>query len=96
MTFLEWYGIGVATIVLTFLIEGYRNSYRDMRIRRAFNEVYEILVTKADMASTIVLGLVALLGPVLPFAFAYFIVRNWYDALAVDDDGNKDYPWTKD
>ena len=96
MNFLGWYGVGVATILLTLLIEAYRHGHRDKRIRRALSEVYEILIGRADMLSTIILLLVSLLGPVLPVAFAYCIARNWYDGLTVDDDDNKEFPWTKD
>ncbi len=95
MNFLGWYGIGVATIIITLWVEAYRHAH-SMKFRQAFSEVYEILIRKADMLSTVLLSLVALLGPVLPFIVAYFIARNWYDSLAVDEDDNKDFPWTKD
>ena len=96
MNFLGWYGIGVATIVLTLLIEAYRHGCKEMRIRRAFSELYDILIRKADVLSTVLLGLVALGGPLLIVAIIYFVTRNWVDSLAVDEDGNRDFPWTKD
>lgn len=93
MNFFEWYGIGVATIVLTLFYE----TYSDRRnIKQALKELYEILVSKANTVSTILLALVALFGPLLPFIFAYFIARNWYDSLPVDEDDKKDFPWSDD
>lgn len=93
MSFLTWYGIGVATIVLTLFYETYSDS---RNIKHALKELYETLVSKAGPLSTTLLGLVSLFGPLLPFIFAYFIGRNWYDSLAEDEDGNKDYPWSND
>lgn len=96
MNFLQWYGIGVTTIMLTLLIEAYRHSHRDMRVRNALSEVYQILIGRANILSTILLLLVSLFGPMLPVIFAYLIARDWYDGLTVDDDDNKEFPWTKD
>jgi len=93
MNFLAWYGIGVATIALTLLIESLRHGYN---LGRSFYELYDVLVKRADALSTTLLGLVAFLGPLLPVIFAYFVARNWYDSLPVNDDDTKDFPWNKD
>jgi len=96
MNFLTWYGIGVATIVVTLFIEAIRHSPRGLRFRRAFNELYRILYKKADAVSTVILVTAALLGPILPIIFVYLITRNWYNDLPIDEDDKKIYPWSGD
>lgn len=96
MNFLIWYGIGIATIVITLFAEAYKRSPKNRRIRRSFSELYSIFYKEANWVSNILLVPFALLGPLLPIIFAYFIARNWYDVLPEDEDGKKVYPWNDD
>ena len=96
MNFLIWYAIGVLTLLVTFFVQGCVDAPKGKRISRATSEMYDIFVKRADKLSTVLLGIVALLGPLLPVIFAYFIARNWYDSLAINDDGTKDFPWDYD
>lgn len=92
MNFLTWYGIGVATIFITFL----QQTWRDNGLQSGLQEMYDTFVKRGDWVSTMLLLLLALGGPLLIVAIIYFVTRNWLDSLPVDDDGNRDYPWTKD
>ena len=96
MNFLIWYGIGIATIMITLFIESCRHNPKTRRIRQSFSDLYSILYKEADWFSNILLALFALLGPLLLVIFAYFITRNWYDSLPVDEDNKRAYPWSKD
>lgn len=77
MNFLIWYGIGIATIIITLFVEAFLYGPKDRRIRRAFYELYKILYKKADAVSTVILVVAALLGPLLTVIFVYFIINNW-------------------
>jgi len=92
MNFFEWYGIGIVILLILFAQQGYRD-YRT--IKKAASEVYDIFIRRADKLSTSVILLVALLGPLLLPMIAYFQFRAWQYGLAVDEDGNRDYPWSE-
>ena len=93
MNFFIWYGIGLFTILALFSVQAYSES---RSIKVAADEVYDILIRKADLISNGLLLAVAWLGPLLILAIAYFQFRAWQDGLAVDEDGNRDYPWSDD
>ena len=93
MIFLQWYVIGVAIVVLLFVQQAIRDN---VTLKKAYDEVYDLFIRRADKLSTVILLLVALLGPLLIPAIAYFQLRSWQDSLAVDEDGNRDYPWSKE
>ena len=93
MNFFEWYGIGLLILLILFA----QQAYRDFgTIKKATDEVYDIFVRKADKLSTTVILLVALFGPLLLLIIAYLQFRLWQNGLAVDEDGNRDYPWSKE
>lgn len=100
MNFLTWYGIGIATIVITLFIEALTYSPKGHRIRQAFYELYSIFCKQTDLVSNVIVVatvvVVALLGPILLVIFAYLIARNWYDSLPIDDEDKKVYPWSSD
>jgi len=90
MNFFEWYGTGIVIILALFCWQAY--TLNDT-IMKAVDEVYDIFIRRADGLSTSLLLVLALLGPLLIPAIAYFKFREWQDSLAVDDDDNIDYPW---
>jgi hypothetical protein len=93
MSFLQWYGIGIVILLMLFSLEAFKSNNT---IKKAIDEVYDIFIRRADKLSTIVLLIVALFGPILIPAIGYFKFRSWQDGLAVDEDGNRDYPWSKE
>ena len=94
MNFLIWYGIGLATVVITLFVDALLHSPKDRQIRRAFYELYNIFYKKADLVSTTILVVISLLGPLLTVIFVYFITSDWLDTLAVDENNKKIYPWS--
>jgi uncharacterized BrkB/YihY/UPF0761 family membrane protein len=93
MSFLQWYGSGIVILLALF---GWQAYTLNDTIRQAVDEVYDIFIRKADVLSTSILLILSLLGPLLLPAIAYFKFREWQDSLAVDEDGNRDYPWSKE
>ena len=93
MSFLTWYGIGLVILFVLFAQQAYRDN---ATIKKAAGEVFDIFIRRADKLSTIVIFTVALLGPLLLPIIAYFQFRAWQNSLAVDEDGNRDYPWSKE
>ena len=93
MNFIQWYGSGIVILWMLFSWQAY-NTHDS--IRKAAYEVYDVLIRRADILSTSVLLISALAGPLLVLAIAYFIFRAWQDSLGVDEDGNRDYPWSKE
>lgn len=93
MNFIQWYGTGVVILLMLFSWEAYNTNNS---IKEAGNEVYDVFIRRADILSTSALLIAALAGPLLILAIAYFIFRAWQDSLAVDEDGNRDYPWSKE
>ena len=93
MNFFEWYGSGLVILLILFAQQAYR-VYGT--IKKAAYEVYDILIRGADKLSTSVILLVALLGPLLLPIIAYFQFRSWQNGLAVDEDDNREYPWSKE
>ncbi len=91
MNFFEWYGIGIVIILATLSWQAYEDKNT---ITEAVAQMHDIIIRKADALSTGILLIVALLGPLLLLAIAYFKFREWQDGLAVDEDGNRDYPWS--
>ena len=93
MNFIEWYGAGIVILLALFSWQAYDTN---VTIKKAAYEVYDIFIRSADALSTSVLLIVALLGPLLILAIGYFEFRTWQNSLAVDEDGNRDYPWSKE
>ena len=93
MNFLQWYGMGIVILLMLFSWEAY-NTHNS--IKEAGNEVYDVFIRRADILSTSALLIAALFGPLLVLAIAYFIFRAWQDSLAVDEDDNRVYPWSKE
>lgn len=93
MNFLEWYGSGIVIILVLFSWQAYSTC---ATIKKAADEVYDIFIRRADGLSTSVLLIMALFGPLLLPAIGYFKFRSWQDGLTVDEDGNRDYPWSKE
>lgn len=93
MNFFEWYGTGIIIILVLFSWQAY--VLHDT-LKKAANELYDVFIRKANMLSTVCLLVVALLGPLLIPIIAYLKFRDWQDGLAVDEDDNKDYPWSKE
>lgn len=91
MSFLEWYGTGIVIIIALFSWQAYKDTDT---IAKAADEVYDIFIRKASVISTGILLIVTLLGPLLLPAIAYFVFRAWHDSLPIDEDDNKDYPWS--
>ena len=94
MNFIQWYAMGVVVLLMLFSWDTYNKSNYSIKI--AANEVYDTLVRRADALSTSVLLITALAGPLLVLVIAYFIFRAWLDSLAVDEDDNRIYPWSKE
>ena len=93
MNFFEWYGIGIAILFVIFAKQSYESN---STIKDAAFEMYHIFIRKADVLSSGILLLAALLGPLLVPIIAYFEFRAWRDNLAIDDEDNRDYPWSKE
>ena len=93
MIFLQWYGIGVIILILLSVQQAIRDNDT---LKAAAREVYGIFIGRAETLSTVVLLLVALLGPLLIPAIGYFVFRNWQNSLAVDEDDKLVYPWSKE
>jgi len=93
MSFLQWYGIGIVILLMLFSWEA---LITNNTIKKAIDEVYDVFIRKADKLSTSVLLIVALFGPLLLPAIGYFKFRSWQDSLAVDEDDNRVYPWSKE
>jgi len=91
MIFLEWYGIGIAIL---FVLFGWHSYESTDTLRGAAMKTYDMFMRDADVVSTGILLIVALLGPLLLPAITYFKFREWQDSLAIDEDGNRDYPWS--
>lgn len=92
MSFFIWYGIGFVLLFLVFAQEAYKSN---PTIKQAADEVYDIFIRRADMLSTGLIFVAALLGPLLLPTIIYFQFRSWQDGLAVDEDDKREYPWTK-
>lgn len=93
MNFFEWYGSGLVILLVLFAQQAYRDYGT---IKKTMNELHDVFILRADKLSTSVILLVALFGPLLLLIIAYFQFRAWQDGLAVDEDGNRDYPWSKE
>ena len=91
MSFLQWYGMGIVILLMLFSWEAY-NTHNT--IKKAANEVYDVFIRRGNVLSTSAILIAALFGPLLILAIGYFIFRAWHDSLTVDEDGNKDYPWS--
>jgi hypothetical protein len=91
MNFFEWYGTGIVIIIALFSWQAYKDNDT---IAKAADEVYDIFIRKASVISSSILLIVTLLGPLLLPVIVYFIFHAWRDGLAVDEDDNKDYPWS--
>ena len=90
MGFLTWYGIGVATLFVTFA----QQAARESGVVNGAREMYDVFIRRGDVVSTSLLLLLALAGPLLIVGIAYLVGRNWYDSLPVNDDDTKVYPWS--
>ena len=93
MAFLEWYGSGIIILIVLFCWQAIETTDT---IKKAADEVYDVFIRRADMLSTSVLLIAALFGPFLVLWILYFIFRAWQDSLAVDEDDNRIYPWSKE
>ena len=93
MSFFEWYSIGFVIVFILFAQQAYRD-YRS--VKKAAFDMYDTFIRRADILSTSVILITCLLGPLLLPIIAYFQFRSWQNGLAVDDEGNIDYPWSKD
>lgn len=93
MSFLIWYASGLVIMLTVFAWQAIKDN---PTLAKAANELYNIFIRKANKLSTSVLLLFALFGPLLLIALAYFRFRTWQNSLAVDEDDNRDYPWSKD